>query len=56
MLRLVEQETNLVVGPLETIQLTLFGIADASQDRWQGKFLVNIIVSDVAVEIICRNE
>ena len=56
MLRLVEQETNLSVGPLESIQLSLFGIADTSQDRRQCELLINVIISDVTVEIICVNE
>ena len=56
MLRLVEQETNLIVGPLESIQLSLFGIADTSQDRRQCELLINVIISDVTVEIICVNE
>lgn len=56
MLRLVEQETNLIMGPLESIQLSLFGIADASQDRRQCELLINVIISDVTVEIICVNE
>ena len=47
-----EKRPHLVVGVLEAVKFALFGIADASQNRRQCKFLVHIVISDVTIEVI----